>query len=84
MKISHHIFVSVFFVCALKEMCSGYDPLDEPRGLLYRSMAHPERTRLRPEVKLRNILAGALLSILAECNFGRTFLHCYQIYCHYV
>lgn len=53
------ILVSIFVVCEINLAFSELaDILREPRGLLYQSMAHPERERLRPEVRLRGILAS--------------------------
>ena len=64
MRRFYKILVALFIACEINPAFSNLsDILNEPRGLLYKSMAHPERERLRPEVRLRNILASKFINI---------------------
>ena len=54
-------FLLIFDICRVRS--NEYESMlavmrDKPRGLLYKSFSHPERERIRPTEKLRQILAS--------------------------
>ena len=54
-------FLLIFDICLVR--CNEFQSMldimrSKPRGLLYKSMSHPERERIRPTEKLRQILEG--------------------------
>ena len=56
MKAFLKLFAFMILIGAFKKTACGIDLNEGPQPLLYRSFAYPERQRLRPEVRMREVL----------------------------